>query len=138
MTTIVRHRRTGNHYIFLGIDRSGGKINLPSRFLNDLFTQEASEDAASVMLCDARGNIFLAYIDELIVTEIDGQKPSEILPQVATPTVENDFNSAEDSDPDSENPERRDRSSSSPDVTVDTKAEFSSGDNSPDDDEEWI
>lgn len=139
MTIIVKHRRTGNEYIFLGINQVGGKINLPSRFLNDLFTQETSENSSSVTVCDARGNIFLAYIDDLIVTEIDGQKPSEILPEVVTSTVNNDFNSEENDDFDSENYTERDRQTASTSVTVDTGSEFSSDDNEiEDDDEEWI
>jgi hypothetical protein len=133
MTIIVKHRRTGNEYIFLGINQVGGKINLPSRFLNDLFTPEESENSVSVTICDARGNIFLAYIEDLIVTEIDGQKPSEILPEVVTPTVENDFNPEEDDFTSS------DRQTPSANVTVDTEAKFNSGDDRlEDDDEEWI
>ncbi len=139
MTIIVKHRRTGNEYIFLGINQAGGKINLPSRFLNDLFTQEEGENSTSVTVCDARGNIFIAYIDDLIVTEIDGQKPSEILPEVVTSTVNNDFNPQEDDNLEPKDIQWRDRPSSPANVTVDTKAELSSGDNQPnDDEEEWI
>jgi hypothetical protein len=49
MTIIVKHKRTGNKYILLGINGGGdlafGKARSdrnspPSRFLNDLFTKE--------------------------------------------------------------------------------------------------
>ena len=82
MTTIVRHRKTGNQYILLGINGEGNKTN-PSRFINELFnsSQQKTEVSCSATVCDVRGNLFLAYIDDLIVVEIDSQKPSDILPE---------------------------------------------------------
>ena len=82
MTTIVRHKRTGNRYILLGINGEENKTN-PSRFINELFnsSQPKTEVSCSATVCDVRGNLFLAYIDDLIVVEIDGQKPSDILPE---------------------------------------------------------
>lgn len=88
MTTIVKHRRTGNEYILLGINGETNKAN-PSRFISELFNQEKSEVSCSATVCDVQGNIFLAYIDDLVVTEIDGIKPAEILPE-ATPEAVND------------------------------------------------
>lgn len=79
MTTIVKHRRTGNEYILLGINGEANKAN-PSRFISELFNQEKSEVSCSATVCDVQGNMFLAYIDDLIVMEIDGIKPAEILP----------------------------------------------------------
>jgi hypothetical protein len=79
MTTIVKHRRTGNKYILLGINGEANRAN-PSRFISELFNQEKSEVSCSATICDVQGNIFLAYIDDLIVMEIDGIKPAEILP----------------------------------------------------------
>jgi hypothetical protein len=79
MTTIVKHRRTGNEYILLGINGEANRAN-PSRFISELFNQEKSEVSCSATVCDVQGNIFLAYIDDLIVMEIDGIKPAEILP----------------------------------------------------------
>ncbi|MGL5834984.1 MAG: hypothetical protein ACRC1Z_17400 [Waterburya sp.] len=79
MTTIVKHRRTGNEYILLGINGEANKVN-PSRFISELFNQEKSEVSCSATVCDVQGNMFLAYIDDLIVMEVDGIKPAEILP----------------------------------------------------------
>ncbi len=136
MTTIVRHRKTGNEYILLGINKAGGKINLPSRFLNDLFTQEESENSTSVTICDARGNIFIAYIEDLIVTEIDGKKPSEILPEIVNPDIDRDFEEDEDNEREFDSGGRQKPSTS---TTVDTGSEFKSDDAEfDDDDEEWI
>ncbi len=135
MTTIVKHTKTGNEYILLGINKAGGEINLPSRFLNDLFTQEESENSTSVTVCDARGNIFIAYIDDLIVTEIDGKKPSEILPEIVTSAVDNDFEEEDDDD----DFDSGDRQTSPATAKVDTGSEFQSDDDEfDDDDEDWI
>ncbi|MEN9869083.1 MAG: hypothetical protein RLZZ171_66, partial [Cyanobacteriota bacterium] len=59
MTTIVKHRRTGNEYILLGINGETNKAN-PSRFISELFNQEKSEVSCSATVCDVQGNIFLA------------------------------------------------------------------------------
>lgn len=80
MTTIVKHRKTGNEYILLGINGEGDKVN-PSRFISELFSPEKSDVSCSATVCDFQGNIFLAYIDDLLVTEIDGKKPADILPK---------------------------------------------------------
>ena len=82
MTTIVRHKRTGNEYILLGINGEENKTN-PSRFINELFNsnQPKAEVSCSATVCDVQGNLFLAYIDDLIVVEIDGKKPTDILPE---------------------------------------------------------
>lgn len=87
MSIIVSHKRTGNSYIFLGIEGQGEKNNSPGRFLSDLFTQDESELATTlVLVCDVAGKIFVADIDDLIVIEIDGKKPAEILPETANTT----------------------------------------------------
>lgn len=85
MTTIVRHRRTGNQYILLDITGELGKAN-PSKFISELFDR-AKPEASSAAVCDARGNIFLAYIDDLIVVDIDGKTPAELLPEPASDPV---------------------------------------------------
>ncbi len=90
MTTIVKHRRTGNQYILLGINGELDKAN-PSRFISELFNQEKSEISCSVTVCDVQGNIFLAYIDDLVVTEIDGKKLTEILPEVSYESVQSNI-----------------------------------------------
>lgn len=90
MTTIVKHRRTGNEYILLGINGELDKAN-PSRFISELFNQEKSEVSCSVTVCDVQGNIFLAYIDDLVVTEIDGKKLTEILPEASYESVQNNI-----------------------------------------------
>lgn len=92
MTTIVKHRRTGNEYILLGINGEAKAAN-PSRFISELFNQEKSEISCSATVCDVKGNMFLAYIDDLVVVEIDGIKPAEILPETTSQTVKDDWRS---------------------------------------------
>lgn len=148
MTTIVRHKRTGNEYILLGITGESNKAN-PSRFISELFERQKSEVSCSATICDVRGNLFLAYIDELVVTEIDGKKPADILPEpIVEPVVDNmyadgdlnDFESdellEEEFDPDEdEDDDAEDR----------PKTSFVYGQGSPaqrnlsdEDDEDWI
>ncbi|WP_052055251.1 hypothetical protein [Myxosarcina sp. GI1] len=89
MAIVVKHKKTGSEYILLAVNAvsGGSKVNLPSRFLNDLFPQNDTENYGLVTVCDARGNMFLSYIDDLIISEIDGQKPSEILPEIVVSSV---------------------------------------------------
>lgn len=94
MAIIVKHRRTENNYILLSIN---GELDQgkPSRFISELFNQEKSEASRSAAVCDLQGNIFLAYIDDLIVTEIDGKKLTEILPEITYDSVSQDNYSEE-------------------------------------------
>lgn len=89
MTTIVSHRKTGNQYILLGINGDANKTN-PSRFISEFFAQDKAEISYSATVCDVQGNLFLAYIDDLIVVEIDGKKPADILPKPDLVVVERD------------------------------------------------
>ena len=88
MTIIVRHRRTSQEYILLGINGEVASAN-PSRFINELFNQDKSAVSCSATVCDVQGNIFLADIDDLIVTEIEGKKPAEILPEPSYESLDN-------------------------------------------------
>ncbi len=148
MTTIVKHKRTGNEYILLGINGEGQKA-VPSRFLSELFTQEKSEGSCLATLCDIKGNIFLAYIDELIVTEIDGKKPTEILPEPVTSSVPNNYYQQKEAGFDDELEaegfdEDEEKPSTKPQQTSSTYSESKSSDNKTDsdpdfeDDEDWI
>ncbi|MDJ0691780.1 MAG: hypothetical protein QNJ41_25175 [Xenococcaceae cyanobacterium MO_188.B32] len=91
MAIIVKHRRTGNEYIWLGINGGGEQTSLPSRFLNDLFPREKPKHGSLVTICDARGNIFSCYLEDLVVVEIDGKKPEDILPEPVIPSINDDF-----------------------------------------------
>lgn len=134
MSIIVSHKRTGNAYVFLGIEGQGEKNNSPGRFLSDLFTQDESELATTlVLVCDVAGKIFVADIDDLIVIEIDGKKPAEILPEVTIAAVNKE--------------KERPSAQSEPDDSIEEKqtenvADSSQGDRDDDfddfEEEEWI
>ena len=148
MTTIVKHKRTGNQYILLGINGEENKTN-PSRFINELFnsSQPKTEVSCSATVCDATGNLFLAYIDDLIVVEIDGYKPADILPEPEYKKSEYDAYQPPMSDFDDEELEDEDSNSeqsAEPRVIVTPNPESSNysqggSDKSDfDEDEEWI
>ena len=152
MTTIVRHKRTGNEYILLGINGEQNKTN-PSRFINELFnsSQEKSEVSCSATVCDVQGHLFLAYIDDLIVIEIDGKKPSDILPEPEYRSTSNDYERQQINDFDDGELEEEDFSDreqeQEPRVIITPQPESSSyrqgesnqGDlDDEDEDEEWI
>jgi hypothetical protein len=130
MTIIVKHKRSGNEYILLTASGEGDKNSLPSRFLNDLFPKEESENSCFLTLCDVKGNIFLAPANSFLVTEINGKKPSEILPELVTPppTIR-DFEEEDDFEEDS--PAVAPEVLASPTSKVE-RDEFE------DDDEDWI
>lgn len=148
MTTIVRHKRTGNEYILLSITGETNKAN-PSRFLSELFEREKSEGSCLATICDVRGNLFLAYIDELVVTEIDGKKPADILPEpTVEPVVNNVYADGDLNDFESDEllEEEFDRDEDEDDDADDRpKTSFVYGQGSPaqrnlsdEDDEDWI
>jgi hypothetical protein len=152
MTTIVRHRRTGNEYILLGITGETDKAN-PSRFISEFFSQDKSEVSSSATVCDVRGNIFLAYIDDLVVTEIDGKKPADLLPEPADEPADNydsepsDFEDEEfEEELDEELKEKlnedRDITSTEPQTSFvygqGSTAQSKADDRADDDEEDWI
>lgn len=141
MTTIVRHKRTGNNYVLLGINGEVNKVN-PSRFLNDLFTQEKSEAAYSATVCDLQGNLFLVDIDDLVVIEIDGQKLTDILPKTTYQQPETDFADdeneleAEDFEDFTDNQDRETKSQASDQYAANPSNQQNLDDF--DNDEDWI
>ena len=146
MTTTVRHKRTGNEYILLGITGETNKAN-PSRFLSELFEREKTEGSCLATICDIRGNLFLAYIDELVVTEIDGKKPADILPEpTVEPVVDNVYDNEDLNEYEDEEFLEEDIRDDDDDVSDEPKTSFVYGQGSSaqrnlsdeDDDEDWI
>ncbi|MEO1693016.1 MAG: hypothetical protein AAFR63_16045, partial [Cyanobacteria bacterium J06631_6] len=121
----------------------------------ELFNQDKTEMSYSATVCDVRGNIFLAYIDDLMVIEIDGVKPADILPETGEPAWETspssefgdrDFNDQElDEELDEEfNPEFDQDTESEPKPIIVTPPPTSTGDSldAPErdstEDDDWI
>ena len=146
MTTIVKHRRTGNEYILLGISGEG-RAN-PSRFISELFDRDKPEVSSSATVCDFQGNIFLAGIDDLIVTEIDGKKPADLLPEPTFNTTSEAYETAnenvyaepdfddEELDDEELNDEEEDTMSSGSESFV--YGQGSTAQSQVEDDEDWI
>ena len=143
MTTIVKHRRTGNEYILLGINGEVDKVN-PSRFISELFAQEKSksEVSCSATVCDVQGNIFLAYIDDLTVVEIDGKKPGDLLPEPTLKSVDNDVyqqqNDFDDEDLEAENFDNPEDTSAETPISSTYSQSSSQQSDLDNDDDDWI
>ncbi|MEM7590902.1 MAG: hypothetical protein AAF383_05185 [Cyanobacteria bacterium P01_A01_bin.83] len=148
MTTIVEHRRTKKQYILLSINGEVAQAN-PSRFISEFFNQEKSEVSCSATVCDVQGNIFLADIDDLIVTEINGKKPGEILPEptyesVNYESVDNDTYQPQTTEYEEDEEFEDDNEESDPDPAINPKTSFMDGLGTPmkddvnDDDDDWI
>lgn len=147
MTIIVKHRRTSKEYILLSINGEVAQAN-PSRFISELFNQEKSEVSCSATVCDVQGNIFLAYIDDLIVTEIDGQKPASILPEPTYESLNNDLDQHQGTEFEDDEEFTDDNFDEDPEgdpaVSSTPKTSFIEGLGSPiqsdtdDDDDDWV
>jgi hypothetical protein len=74
MATIIEHLETGNEYILLGVGLGVDPGNLSTRFLKTFLPNK-------VAVCDRTGQLFWLPSSEVIVVEIDGQKPTELLPE---------------------------------------------------------
>jgi hypothetical protein len=85
MAIIVQHLTTGNEYILLGISGGESKTILPTKMLGDFFAGEDAEKSRSVVVSDGRGKIIWFPVAEIIVVEVDGQKPEELLPEIIAP-----------------------------------------------------
>ena len=87
MSILVKHLATENEYIFLGIELGGVKSSLSPRIFGDLFANEEGEKIGRVAVCDPGGKIRWFNASELVVIEVDGQIPSEMLPEIISPTT---------------------------------------------------
>lgn len=116
MAIILQHLTNGNEYVFLGIGLEGLKTSIPSRVLGEFFAKDDPDKSKLIAACDSFGKIVWLSINDVIVVEVDGQKPSEILPEtiITTPSIPI---------PDEESSNPNDKSKL---------------DEFPEDDEEWI
>lgn len=78
MATIVEHQKSGNRYILVGTGfgiykstRSGSGLSLTA--------VEEENHFHLVAVCDRKGEIKWFYSDDLIVLEIDGERPADLL-----------------------------------------------------------
>ncbi len=84
MAIILQHLTTGNEYIFLGVSGGEGKNLLPKKMLGDFFSSDEGDRSRSLTVCDYQGRILWFPVSEMVVIEVDGQKPDELLPEIVT------------------------------------------------------
>ncbi|PSF38136.1 hypothetical protein C7H19_06605 [Aphanothece hegewaldii CCALA 016] len=89
MAIILQHLSDGNEYIFLGIGVEGQKNSISSRMLGEFFAKDVPEKSTLIAACDSFGKIVWLNINDVIVVEVDGEKPAEILPEtiITTPSI---------------------------------------------------
>lgn len=89
MAIILQHINDGNEYIFLGIGLEGQKNSISSRMLGEFFAKDVPEKSILIAACDSFGKIVWLNLNDVIVVEVDGEKPSEILPEtiLTTPAI---------------------------------------------------
>jgi hypothetical protein len=88
MAIIAKHIPSGTEYLLIGVDSGGKKGISPTRLLRNLLSEEEAAAVEQVALCDRNGRIFWLPAAEIVVSEIDGKLPAEILPEIVTTTSE--------------------------------------------------
>lgn len=78
MSTIVKHRNTGQKYVLIGTGFGAYKAVAPSFFGGNLFPNEEEGTIAMVAVCDSNGDISWINSEYLQVVEIDEIKISQI------------------------------------------------------------
>ena len=79
MATIVMHRDSGARYVLLGTGFGAFKASRPSVFFGNLLPTDESGELTMVAVCDSKGNIGWIHSEELIVVEVDGKAPAEMV-----------------------------------------------------------
>ncbi|ERT09704.1 hypothetical protein M595_0327 [Lyngbya aestuarii BL J] len=78
MATIVEHQKSGKRYIVMG---TGFGIYKSAR--NNAFFEwavvEEEDNYHLVAVCDRKGKIKWFYSDDLVVVEVDGKPPEDLL-----------------------------------------------------------
>jgi len=94
MATIVKHNKTGKHYILLGTSYSFYKDSRPSFLGGTLFPHEEEGEFEVAAVCNEKGIIGWFRTEELTVVEIDGTCPKEVLKKYANENENESGNNA--------------------------------------------
>ncbi|MEM8779158.1 MAG: hypothetical protein AAGF26_09855 [Cyanobacteria bacterium P01_G01_bin.49] len=78
MAIIVKHHPSGECYLLVGTGVGTDQVLPSSRLLKNWLP-------ATVAVCDRNGEIFWLPAAEIVVIEVDGTSPAELLPQPETP-----------------------------------------------------
>ena len=79
MAVIVRHAETGDRYILLGTGYGAYRATRPSLFFGALAPVEEEGKLEVAAICASDGRIGWAYSQQLVVVEVDGKPPAEVL-----------------------------------------------------------
>ena len=79
MATIVEHTQTGERFILAGTGYGAFQSTRPSLFFGNWVPSEDSGDVAVVAVCNREGLIGWIDSTELLVVEVDGKSPQELL-----------------------------------------------------------
>jgi len=79
MAVIVQHEPTGNRYVLLGAGFGAYRATRPSLFFGNWAPAEEEGKIEVVAICTPDGRIGWANSNELVVVEIDGKPPAEVL-----------------------------------------------------------
>jgi len=77
MATIVREKKTGDHYILLGAGFGVFKSEKPNAFFGNWMPEKSEGQFPMVCLCGVDGKIGWALSEDVVVISIDGQTPTE-------------------------------------------------------------
>ena len=79
MAVIVEAKKTGKRYVLVGTGFGAYKATNPSVLFGRLLRYEEEGQAALVAICDQEGNIRWSHSDDLLVVDVDGHSPDELL-----------------------------------------------------------
>ena len=78
MAIIVKHRPSGDHYLLVGTGVGTDQVLPSSRLLKNWLP-------ATVAVCDRQGEIVWLPATEVVVIEVDGTSPADLLPEPEIP-----------------------------------------------------
>jgi hypothetical protein len=79
MVTIVKHEPTGKKYVLIGTGYGAYKTGKPPVFVANRLPVEDSGTIKMASVSNEKGEIFWLPTDELIIVEINGMSPEQIL-----------------------------------------------------------
>ena len=79
MAVIVQHAQTGQKYVLVGAGYGAYRATRPSLFFGNWAPTEEEGRIEVVAVCGADGRIGWAFSKDLVVVEVDGKAPADLL-----------------------------------------------------------
>lgn len=79
MATIVQHQKSGRKFVLLGVGYGGFKAVRSGMFIGEQTPSKDTGEMELAAVCDPRGNIAWVPAAEVVVIEIDGRPPLELI-----------------------------------------------------------